>query len=165
MNLDRRRQGAGDAVNRIEADYVIVGAGSAGCVLANRLSEDPSVRVVLLEAGSHSNRFLVDMPAGIALMIGDPRYDWCYLTEPDPSIGNRTGRWAAGRMLGGGSAINGMVYIRGTRLDYDGWAAADGTGRACFRISCAPSVSKALQCRRTVPMDPSECRLRARCIR
>jgi choline dehydrogenase len=110
-----------------EFDYIIVGGGSAGCVLANRLSQDPGVSVALLESGPPSRRFLVDIPAGIALMVGKPEYDWCYAVEPDPSIGNRALRWAGGRMLGGGSAINGMVYIRGTRADYDGWEAAGCT--------------------------------------
>jgi len=109
-----------------EADYIIVGGGSAGCVLANRLSEDPRNRVVLLEAGGDSDKFLVKMPAGASKLMGDPKVDWMHVTEPDPSINNRTVTWSAGKMLGGGSAINGMVYIRGARHDYDGWAREDG---------------------------------------
>jgi len=113
-----------------EADYIIVGGGSAGCVLANRLSEEPRNRVVLLEAGEASDRFLVNMPAGAAKLMGDAKVDWMHVTEPDPSIYNRSVMWSAGKMLGGGSAINGMVYIRGARHDYDGWAAEGCAGWA-----------------------------------
>jgi len=112
----------------MHADYVIIGGGSAGCVLAARLSEDPTVKVTLLEAGSHSNRFFVDMPAGAAKVIGRPATDWLFQTEPDPSLNGRTSFWSGGKMLGGGSAINGMVYIRGSSTDYDDWAAQGCTG-------------------------------------
>ena len=108
-----------------EADFVIAGGGSAGCVLAGRLSENPSHKVVLLEAGGGSDMLRVKMPTGSFTLLGKPEYDWTYLTEPDPSLNGRQVVWSAGRMLGGGSAINGMVYIRGARTDYDGWA-ADG---------------------------------------
>ncbi|WP_206049356.1 FAD-dependent oxidoreductase [Novosphingobium sp. PC22D] len=104
------------------ADYVIVGGGSAGCVLANRLSENPDIRVVLLEAGPGSDGFMNRMPAGGMKSLGDPEKDWCFMTEPDPSLGGRPAFWSAGRMLGGGSAVNGMIYIRGDRSDYDQWA-------------------------------------------
>ena len=104
-----------------EADFVIAGGGSAGCVLASRLSENPRHRVILLEAGGSSDRFLVKMPVGTYLMLGKPATDWMYMTEPDPSLLDRQVMWMAGRMLGGGSAINGMVYIRGARSDYDSW--------------------------------------------
>ena len=77
----------------LEADYVIIGAGSAGCVLANRLSEDPNVSVVLLEAGGNSDTLLVNMPVGSVKLMGNPDYDWMYLTEPDPSINGRQVLW------------------------------------------------------------------------
>ena len=105
-----------------DADFVIAGGGSAGCVLAARLSENPAHRVVLLEAGASSDRFLVTMPTGSYLMLGKPANDWMYLTEPDPSLNGRQVMWTAGKLLGGSSAINGMVYIRGARSDYDQWA-------------------------------------------
>jgi choline dehydrogenase len=111
-----------------EADFVIAGGGSAGCVLANRLSENPRHTVVLLEAGGSSDTFRVKMPTGAYTLLGKPRYDWLYMTEADPSLLGRQVAWSAGRMLGGGSAINGMIYIRGARADYDGWAAQGCTG-------------------------------------
>ncbi len=103
------------------ADYVIAGGGSAGCVLASRLSENPACRVVLLEAGGTGDGFMVNMPAGSYTMLGKAKSDWMYMTEPDPSLNGRRVMWMAGKMLGGGSAINGMMYIRGSRQDYDGW--------------------------------------------
>jgi choline dehydrogenase len=103
------------------ADYVIAGGGSAGCVLASRLSEDPACTVVLLEAGGPGNGFLVKMPSGSYKLLGKPAADWMYMTEPDPSLNGRRVMWTAGKMLGGGSSINGMMYIRGSRADYDSW--------------------------------------------
>ncbi len=103
------------------ADYVIAGGGSAGCVIASRLSEDPNMRVVLLEAGGPGDGFLATMPSGSYKLLGKPNADWMYMTEPDPSLGGRKVMWTAGKMLGGGSSINGMMYIRGSRHDYDGW--------------------------------------------
>jgi choline dehydrogenase len=103
------------------ADYVIAGGGSAGCVLANRLSENPGNTVVLLEAGGTSDGFMNRMPAGgMKMMFGER--DWCHVTEPDPSLNGRRMSWNAGKLLGGGSSINGMIYIRGDRSDYDQWA-------------------------------------------
>jgi choline dehydrogenase len=108
------------------ADYVIAGGGSAGCVIASRLSENPDCTVVLLEAGGRGDGFMVTMPAGCYTMLGRPQHDWMYMTEPDPSLNGRQVMWMAGRMLGGGSAINGMMYIRGSRADYDSWEAGLG---------------------------------------
>ncbi len=104
-----------------EADYVIIGGGAAGCVIASRLSENPDQRVVLLEAGGRSDSFMVKLPVGSYTMLGKPATDWMYQTEPDPSLLGRQSLWFAGKLLGGGSAINGMVYVRGSRSDYDGW--------------------------------------------
>ncbi|HEX7945043.1 MAG TPA: GMC family oxidoreductase N-terminal domain-containing protein, partial [Phenylobacterium sp.] len=110
------------------ADYVIVGAGSAGCVLANRLSEDPNTRVLLIEAGGEAKGFMVQMPVGFAYMLTNPQYDWGYEQSPDPSINGRRFTWSAGRMLGGSSSLNGQVYIRGARSDFDAWADRGATG-------------------------------------
>jgi len=105
-----------------DADYVVIGAGAAGAVVASRLSEDPRNRVVLLEAGPRADGFWNKMPSGGLTKMNKPDADWMYKTQPDPSLGGREMVWNAGKMLGGGSAINGMVYIRGDRRDYDQWA-------------------------------------------
>ncbi len=105
-------------------DYIIVGAGSAGCVLANRLSEDPSVKVVLIEAGGADWSPYIHIPAAIIRAIGNPKLDWCYLAEPDSSRLQKRDLWPAGRTLGGSSSINGMLYVRGQPSDFDAWAAA-----------------------------------------
>ncbi|MDB5583877.1 MAG: dependent oxidoreductase family protein [Bradyrhizobium sp.] len=110
------------------AHYVIIGGGSAGCALAGRLSESPDVTVVLLEAGGTGDEFLVKMPAGTAKLMGSASHDWRLKTEPDPSIDGRVMQWSAGKGLGGSSAINGQVYMRGVRSDYDNWAEAGCTG-------------------------------------
>ena len=111
-----------------QADYVIVGAGSAGAVLANRLSEDPDTRVVLLEAGGEASSFIVQLPVGFLRMLQREKYDWSYAQDPDASIGGRSWVWSAGRMLGGSSSLNAQVYIRGTRGDFDQWAQMGATG-------------------------------------
>lgn len=112
----------------IEADYVIVGGGSAGAVIASRLSEDPGTRVVVIEAGGEADAFIVKLPVGFAKMLNDPRYDWCYAHEDDPTILNRRFVWSAGRMLGGSSSINGQVYIRASRADHERWVEQGCTG-------------------------------------
>ncbi|MCA1721126.1 MAG: GMC family oxidoreductase N-terminal domain-containing protein [Actinobacteria bacterium] len=101
-------------------DYVIVGAGSAGCVLAARLSEDPSLRVLLLEAGDRDTAKEVPVPAAFSKLF-QTRHDWNYRTEPDPATDDRPMYWPRGKMLGGSSSINAMIYIRGSRADFDGW--------------------------------------------
>ncbi len=104
-----------------EWDFVVIGAGSAGCVLANRLSADPGVSVLLLEAGGPDRSPYIHMPAAIIRAIGNPSLDWCYQAEPDPSRNNRVDLWPAGKTLGGSSSINGMLYVRGAASDYDRW--------------------------------------------
>lgn len=110
-------------------DYVIVGAGSAGCVLAARLSEDPGTRVALLEAGPRDRKKEIHIPAAFSKLIGSD-LDWAYRTTAQPGLDGRTVSWPRGKMLGGSSSINAMIYIRGNRRDYDGWAAAGNKGWA-----------------------------------
>ena len=109
-------------------DFVIIGAGSAGCVLANRLSEDPGVSVLLLEAGGADWNPWIHVPVGYFKTMHNPATDWCYLTDPDEGIKGRRLQWPRGKVLGGSSSLNGLLYIRGQREDYDGWAAAGNKG-------------------------------------
>ena len=102
--------------------YIVVGAGSAGCVVAARLSEDADQRILLLEAGPPADNFWINTPAGVAKLFEDRRFNWGFTTEPDPTLGGRMVRWPRGKTLGGSSAINGMVYMRGHPLDFDCWA-------------------------------------------
>jgi choline dehydrogenase len=107
-------------------DYVIAGGGTAGCLLANRLSADPATSVLLLEAGGQADWIWIHIPVGYLYCIGNPRTDWCYRTEPDPGLNGRSLLYARGRVLGGGSSINAMVYMRGQARDYDEWARMAG---------------------------------------
>ena len=107
-------------------DYVIVGAGTAGSLLANRLSADPNNTVLLLEAGGKDDWIWIHIPVGYLYCIGNPRTDWCYKTEPDPGLNGRSILYARGRVLGGSSSINAMLYLRGQQRDYDGWAQQTG---------------------------------------
>jgi choline dehydrogenase len=108
-------------MTELNADYVIVGAGSAGCVVASRLSED-GARVALLEAGPRDWHPMIHIPAGALHLRANPLVNWNYYAEPEPGIGNRAVHWPRGRVLGGTSSINGMLYVRGNPADYDGWA-------------------------------------------
>lgn len=109
-------------------DFVIVGAGSAGCVLANKLSANGKHRVLLLEAGGSDNRFFVKMPLGYGKTFYDPAVNWMYAAEPDPGLNGQRDHWPRGKLLGGSSSINAMVYIRGHQDDYEDWRAAGNTG-------------------------------------
>ena len=109
-------------------DYIIVGAGSAGCVLANRLSEDGRSTVLLIEAGARDWSPYIHVPAAIVKLIGNPARDWMHLTQPDPSRDDRVNLWSAGKGLGGSSSINGMLYVRGAPADFDAWAALGNPG-------------------------------------
>ena len=111
-------------------DYVIVGGGSAGCVLANRLSVDPSTRVLMLEAGGSDEHFWVQTPLGLPYILGNPRFDWRYASQPEPHLDGRSVVMPRGRVLGGSSSINGMVYVRGHAWDFDQWRQAGNAGWA-----------------------------------
>jgi choline dehydrogenase len=109
-------------------DFIVIGAGSAGCVLANRLSADPKNRVLLLEAGGPDRNFWLHLPIGYYRTIFNTRLGWGYETEPDPGLNGRKVPWPRGKVLGGSSAINGLVYIRGQKEDFDHWRQLGNAG-------------------------------------
>jgi len=109
-------------------DYIVIGAGSAGCVLAARLSEDPATKVLLLEAGPADRSFWIHLPIGYGKTMWSKTYNWCFETDPDPNMNGRRIYWPRGKTLGGSSSINGLIYIRGQREDYDHWAALGNAG-------------------------------------
>ena len=111
-----------------EFDFIVVGGGSAGCAVASRLSEDPKTTVCVLEAGGAGDNWVVKAPIGIAIMVPSKTNNWAFETVPQPGLNGRKGYQPRGKALGGSSAINAMVYIRGHRSDYDGWAALGNTG-------------------------------------
>jgi len=111
-----------------EFDYIVVGAGSAGCVLAARLSEDPSTRVLLLEAGPADRSLWIHLPIGYGKTMWNPTYNWCFHTDAEPNMNGRRIYWPRGKTLGGSSSINGLIYIRGQREDFDHWAALGNAG-------------------------------------
>ncbi len=124
-----------------EFDYIVVGAGTAGCLLANRLSADPANRVLLIEAGGRDNYHWIHIPVGYLYCIDNPRTDWRFRTEPDPGLNGRSLIYPRGKTLGGCSSINGMLYIRGQARDYDHWA--ELTGEDAWRWeSCLPDFMK-----------------------
>ncbi len=128
----------------IEVDYIVVGAGSAGCVLANRLSADGFSKVLLLEAGGSDRRFQIQVPIGYGMSFFDPEVNWMYRTEPDPELENRRGYWPRGKVLGGSSSINAMVHVFGHKRDFDDWAAEGNAGWSADGLW--PYFERAEQC-------------------
>ena len=112
----------------MEFDYIVAGGGAAGCLLANRLSVNPAHRVLLLEAGGEGNSIWFKIPVGYRYTIGNPAADWCFSSQPEPGLNGRVLKHPRGKVLGGSTAINGMVCIRGQAADYDGWRDAGLAG-------------------------------------
>ena len=131
-------------------DYIVIGAGSAGCVLANRLSEDPAIQVLLLEAGGRDWNPWIHIPVGYFKTMHNPNTDWCYVTDPDAGINGRRLQWPRGKVLGGSSSLNGLLYIRGQREDYDAWA---GMGNHGWDYASVLPYFKKSECQSRGPDD------------
>ena len=116
------------AMSELTYDYIVCGAGTAGCLLANRLSADASCRVLLIEAGGKDDYLWIHIPVGYLHCIGNPRTDWLFQTDEDPGLNGRALRYPRGKVLGGSSSINGMIYMRGQARDYDHWGALGNPG-------------------------------------
>jgi choline dehydrogenase len=125
-----------------EFDYIIVGAGSAGCVLANRLTEQAEMSVLVVEAGPPDSSVLIHMPSAFAYPLQSTTYNWAYETDPEPCLDGRRVSCPRGRVIGGSSSINGMVYIRGHPKDYDAWASVRGL-EAWSYAHCLPYFKRA----------------------
>src|SRR5918998_6118795 len=136
-------------------DVVIVGGGSAGCALANRLSADPATSVLVLEAGRSDYRLdpFIHMPAALPYPIGNRLYDWKYESEPEPHMSGRKVFHARGKLLGGSSSINGMIFQRGNPLDFERWAADKGMGSWDY-AHCLPYFKRMETCLAAAPDDP-----------
>ena len=119
----------GMGYRRLESyDFIIVGAGSAGCILADRLSACGRHKVLLLEAGGHDRRFWIKVPLGYGKTYDDPSVNWCYTAQPDPGLAKRASFWPRGRVIGGSSSINAMAYVQGLPHDFDDWETAGAIG-------------------------------------
>ncbi len=128
---------------QLNFDTIIVGAGSAGCLLANRLSADPNHKVLLIEAGGQDDWIWIKIPVGYLFTINNPRTDWCFKTEPDPGLNGRSIHYARGKVLGGSSSINAMIYMRGQESDYKQWS--DITGDSIWNWNNSLATYKSIE--------------------